>query len=461
MKDQTLDAAFAPFAKKMADAGWPEVAIRNFRRHYAQLAAGEAGLIPEAEIEAVRDLPDAEALPSEMKAVGQAALPRTVMVKLNGGLGTSMGLEKAKSLLVVKDGLTFLDIVARQALSSGIPLVLMNSASTRDDSLLLLRGYADLESNIPFDFAQHMVPKVNQATLQPAEWPEDPELEWCPPGHGDIYAALVTSGMLETLLAAGYGYAFTSNVDNLGAYIEPAILGYFVSEGLPFMMEVADRTEADQKGGHLARRRDTGRLLLRETAQCPSDDVAAFQDITRHRYFNTNNLWINLNALADLLARTENVLGLPLIRNSKTLDPRDPNSPPVYQLETAMGAAIELFDGAGALRVPRSRFAPVKTTNDLLGVRSDAYLLTEDWRVVLDPRREGSPPVVDLDPRYYRLIDDFETRFPYGPPSLVDCERLKVRGDVVFGAGVVCRGEVEVVNVTEAGSEIPDMSVLA
>jgi UTP--glucose-1-phosphate uridylyltransferase len=444
MKVGSLDAAFAPFAEKMAGAGLPEVAIRNFRRYYAQLAGGDSGMIAEAEIEAVRDLPDAEALPDEMTAFGRTALPRTVMVKLNGGLGTSMGLERAKSLLVVKDGLSFLDIVARQALSSGIPLVLMNSASTRYDSLVVLEGYPGLRRDIPFDFAQHMVPKVNQVTLQPAEWAEDPELEWCPPGHGDIYAALVTSGMLKMLRAAGYRYAFTSNVDNLGAYIEPAILGYFVSQELPFMMEVADRTEADQKGGHLARRRDSGRLLLRETAQCSAEDTAAFQDITRHRYFNTNNLWINLDALADLLERSDNVLSLPLIRNGKTVDPRKPDSPPVYQLETAMGAAIELFDGAGALRVPRSRFAPVKTTNDLLGVRSDAYLLTEDWRVVLDPRREGEPPVVDLDPRYYRLIDDFEARFPFGPPSLVACERLTVRGDVTFGAGVVCQGEVEI-----------------
>ncbi len=182
----------------------------------------------------------------------------------------------------------------------------------------------------------------------------------------------------------GYRYAFTSNVDNLGATIEPAILGYFVAQGLPFMMEVADRTEADQKGGHLARRAATGRLLLRETAQCPPSDTEAFQDITRHRYFNTNNLWINLDALADLLARSEDGVALPLIRNSKTVDPRDPDSPPVYQLETAMGAAIELFDGAGAIRVPRSRFAPVKTTDDLLGVRSDAYL--SDRRLARDAR---------------------------------------------------------------------------
>jgi UTP--glucose-1-phosphate uridylyltransferase len=298
-----------------------------------------------------------------------------------------------------------------------------------------------------------MVPKVDRATLGPAYWPHEPELEWCPPGHGDIYPALVTSGMLASLLDAGYEYAFTSNADNLSSAIDPAILGYFVAEQLPFMMEVANRSAADIKSGHPARR-PNGWLLLRESAQTPPEDLATFQDAERHRYVNTNNLWINLRSLADLLARNDNVLDLPLIRNSKTVDPRDPASPPVYQLETAMGAAIALFEGAGALRVPRTRFAPVKTTNDLLAVRSDAYLLTDDWRVALHPARRGDPPVVELDPRFYRLLDDFDARFPYGPPSLIECERLTVRGDVRFGAGVVCKGVVEIVNNASQRMEV-------
>jgi len=438
-----FEAAFAPFAEKMAAASLPEIAIRNFRQHYAELYEGRTGLIPEDTIMPVETLPDAENLPPELAGVGRAALARTVMLKLNGGLGTGMGLEKAKSLLVVKEGLTFLDIIARQALETGVPLVLMNSSYTRDDSLEALRRYPALWGEIPLDFAQHMVPKVDAATQGPAAWSQEPELEWCPPGHGDIYPSLVSSGMLATLLEAGYEHLFTSNADNLGAVIDVSILGYFAAQQLPFMMEVADRTEADQKGGHLAGRPEGG-YLLRETAQCPPDDLEAFQDVARHRYFNTNNLWISLRALAGMMARNGGVLDLPTIQNRKTIDPRDRASSPVIQLETAMGAAIALFAGAGALRVPRTRFAPVKTTNDLLGVRSDAYLLTEDWRVMLDPRRGGEPPVVDLDPRYYRLVDDFEARFPYGPPSLVACERLTVRGDVVFGPGVVCRGEVEI-----------------
>ncbi len=124
-----------------------------------------------------------------------------------------------------------------------------------------------------------------------------------------------------------------------------------------------------------------------------------------------------------------------MIRNSKTLDPRDPSSPKVYQLETAMGAAIASFEGSGALRVPRTRFAPVKTCDDLLGVRSDAFVLTEDWRVVLRPARRYGVPVISLDPKYYKLIDQMEARFPYGPPSLIECERLTVKGDVRFGRG--------------------------
>src|SRR5438105_1204399 len=80
------------------------------------------------------------------------------------------------------------------------------------------------------------------------------ELEWCPPGHGDIYTALVTSGMLDALLDAGYEHAFVSNSDNLGAVLDPRILAWFAAERIPFLMEVADRTEADRKGGHIAQR---------------------------------------------------------------------------------------------------------------------------------------------------------------------------------------------------------------
>jgi UTP--glucose-1-phosphate uridylyltransferase len=276
-----------------------------------------------------------------------------------------------------------------------------------------------------------------------------------PPGHGDIYTAIVTSGMLEALLDAGYEYAFVSNSDNLGAVLDPRIASWFAREELPFAMEVTDRTEADRKGGHLARRREDGRLVLRETAQTPEEDLEKLQDISRHRFVNTNNLWINLRALQAALDERGGVLGLPMIVNRKTVDPGDKSSPEVFQLETAMGAAIGVFEGAGAIRVSRRRFAPVKTTDDLLAVRSDAYVLTGDFRVELAPERDG-PPFIDLDNDYYKLLDDFEARFPAGPPSLVRCERLVVEGDVVFGRGVVVRGSVTI----EGPRKIGDGEVL-
>jgi UTP--glucose-1-phosphate uridylyltransferase len=281
-------------------------------------------------------------------------------------------------------------------------------------------------------------------------------MEWAPPGHGDLYTALVTSGLLEQMLERGYRYAFVSNSDNLGAVLHPRILAWFAGSGAPFLMEVADRTPSDRKGGHLARRRADGALVLREIAQTPDEDVEAFQDVARHRYFNTNTLWVDLRALADVLERSGGVVDLPMIVNRKTVDPGDKQSTPVIQLETAMGAAIGVFEGAAALRVPRSRFVPVKTTDDLLSLRSDAYVIGDGMAVGLAPERDGTPPLVALDPDHYKLVSDFEPRFPGGAPSLVGCDALTVRGDVTFGRDVVVRGEV----VVEGVERVPDGAVL-
>jgi UTP--glucose-1-phosphate uridylyltransferase len=249
--------------------------------------------------------------------------------------------------------------------------------------------------------------------------------------------------MLDALLDHGYRHAFVSNSDNLGAVLEPRILAWMAAEEIPFVMEVTARTEADRKGGHLARRPGGG-YVLRETAQTPEEDLAALQDIGRHRYVNTNNLWVDLRVLATVLRERHGVLGLPLIVNRKTVDPGDGSTPEVFQLETAMGAAIGVFDGARPVAVSRRRFSPVKTTEDLLALRSDAYVLAGDGRVELAPERDGTPPVVDLDDEHYKLLRDFDARFPAGAPSLVGCERIAVEGDVTFGRDVVVRGSVTV-----------------
>src|SRR5919204_6770831 len=278
---------------KMRADGAPEIAIDNFRHYYERLAKGETGTIPEDEIEPARDLPKAADLP-EPDEEGHEALDRTVTIRLNGGLGTSMGMTGAKTLLEVKEGLTFLDVIARQVLGLRerygirLPLILMHSFRTREDSLKALERYPQLEADAPLDFLQGRVPKLRADDLLPVSWPSEPEHEWAPPGHGDIYTSLLTSGMLDELLERGYEHAFVANSDNLGAVLDPRILAWFARERLPFAMEVLRRTQGDRKGGHVARRRGAG-LVLRETAQVRDEDQDAFQDIGRHRFFNANN----------------------------------------------------------------------------------------------------------------------------------------------------------------------------
>jgi UTP--glucose-1-phosphate uridylyltransferase len=274
-----------------------------------------------------------------------------------------------------------------------------------------------------------------------------------------VYIVLATTGMLDLLLAHGYEYLFISNSDNLGATLDLGILGYIASQGVPFLMEVADRTEADKKGGHIARMRSSeqgsgdGQLLLREVAQCPEGDLPAFQDIGRHKYFNTNNIWVSLSRLKQLLDEQHNVIKLPMIRNAKTTDPMDSSSPAVYQLETAMGAALAIFAGAQVLRVGRDRFMPVKTCDDLLRLRSDIYSLDEHYQIRADTHSEITH--IQLDSRYYKRIDDFEARFAAGAPSLRQCAQLTIQGDVRFGADVTCKGAVRITNRSERQRDLP------
>jgi UTP--glucose-1-phosphate uridylyltransferase len=443
--------------EKMRAEGLPEIAVDTFAHYEELLRSGEEGTLPEAELRPLTDVPSADELPDG----DRSALQRAAVLKLNGGLGTSMGMTRAKSLLAVKEGHTFLDVIVRQVLhlrehqGAQVPLLLMNSFATRDDTLAALERYPELEiEGLPLDFVQGKVPKLLVDSFEPVSWEADHSLEWAPPGHGDVFTSLATSGLLDTLLERGYEYLFLSNSDNLGAVLDPRILAWFAREELPFLSEVVDRTEADRKGGHLARRRDHDGLVLRETAQVPEQDQEAFEDIERHRFFNANNIWVNLPALRGTLDARDGVLGLPMIVNRKTVDPTDSSSPEVVQLETAMGAAIGVFEGAGAVHVPRARFAPVKTTDHLLVVRSDAYELADDWTVQLAPGRV-SAPIVELSGEY-KLLAGFEERFPHGAPSLREAERLEVEGDVHFGRDVVVRGRARV----EGPADVPDGAVL-
>jgi UTP--glucose-1-phosphate uridylyltransferase len=441
MAEEGLEAAEA----KMREAGQPEEAIRAFASAYRRLESGESAMLPSAELEPAGDVDTLERLPE----ADADALDRVAVVKLNGGLATTMGLRTPKSLVEARDGRSFLDIIIgntlalRQRYRVRLPLVLMNSQATERDTMPALESRPDLDTGLPTHFLQSMEPKIDAESHEPESWPADPALEWAPPGHGDVYGSLRSSGTLDALLDHGFRYAMISNADNLGATPDARIAGHLERGEIPFLMEVVEGTEADRKGGHIARRRSDGQLVLRETAQTPPEDEESFRDYRRWRYYNTNSLWIDLRVLKDRLDESDGVLELPLIINRKTVDPRDSTSPAVIQLESAMGAAIGSFKGAQLLCVPRTRFVPVKTTDDLLVLRSDVYTLSEEFVVSPVPERVGNLPYVELDPDFYKLLDDFEKRFPAGPPSLREAQRLIVHGDVTFEEGVRVRGAVE------------------
>ena len=431
------------FQAKMKADGLAPVVRDTYAHYYREVCTGETGLISDREIRPIH--PDEMTLYEdldEFATKGKSVAHQAMMIRLNGGLGTSMGLTGPKSLLPVKNDKSFLEIILGQTEHQGTTLALMNSFNTHATTLAGLKQINPKQN--PLLFIQNKFPKIRQEDLNPAQWPADPSLEWNPPGHGDVFTALSASGMLEDLIHRGIKYAFIANSDNLGAAMDAGLLGYFAENRFPFMMEVAEKTPSDIKGGHLARRYD-GRLVLRESAQCPEDELDAFMDIRRYRYFNTNNIWVNLERLQAIFEK-EGAIHLPIIINPKTLDPRDENSPPVYQIETAMGAAVALFDDASAVRVPRSRFMPVKKCNDLMAVRSDCYLLNTEFKLHQNPDRTLPSIRIQLDKRYFQKIDDFDARFANGVPSLIDCNSLIVEGDVTFEADVVIKGQVTINN---------------
>lgn len=463
--DPDLMQIFRPFALKMEEQSLPPIAINLFKCYFSQLMFGSQGKLNKKEILPVEEN-ELEHLDniSQYREEVDEAINELVVIKLNGGLGTSMGMEKAKSLITVREDKTFLDLildqirVLRDKYHTPVPLLFMNSFRTHLDTMLHIQ---DIENpyHLPLAFLQHKYPKITAEDNSPAKWPDNPELEWNPPGHGDLFTALITSGILKNLLEKGYKYAFISNSDNLGATMNENILGYLKAQEFTFLMEVTPRTVSDRKGGHLCRLLKNNRLALREIAQCPENELSEFMDINKYSFFNTNSIWLNLEALEKVFLRYR-MIPLDLIINNKTLDPRNPDSPQVYQLETAMGSAISAFDHAGALIVPRDRFAPVKTTGDLLTVMSDCFIISDMKTIIPNPARRKPAPDVQLDPDWYKKIDQFQQRFPHGAPSMLECDYFEVKGDFLFGRNITLKGRVVLKNNTGRQVKIEDGSVL-
>ncbi|MDF1552160.1 MAG: UTP--glucose-1-phosphate uridylyltransferase [Deferrisomatales bacterium] len=441
-------------------------AVEAFERMYRAYRSGADGRIPWGEISPAGegDIVSLEQFKTpQAMAAGERHLGEVAWIVLNGGLGTSMKMERAKSLVPVKGANSFLDLIAEHVLGLRrrygveLPLVFMNSFATRDDTLRALARHqlavGGRDGNpLPLDFVQHRFPRIREVDGLPFGEAGDRDA-WAPPGHGNLYLALRCSGLLDQLLGYGIRWVFVSNADNLGATPHPGLLHHLMTSGLEFAMEVTAKTAADVKGGTLVRR--GGRLQLLEIAQVEDEHRAEFQDLGTFPVFNTNNLWVDLAALAHRLQAGS--LDLPLIVNRKAV-----GDVAVVQLETAMGAAIGQFERAAGVLVGRDRFAPVKTIDDLLVRRSDAYLRGEASPLVVNPARAATlgPPLVALDPRHYGSVADLDRRVPVAP-SLVGARSLRVEGDVHFGRGVQVRGDVVVRAADGAALVIEDGAVLS
>ena len=183
----------------------------------------------------------------------------------------STGMTGAKSALEVKDDMTFLDLTVRQIEHLNtmhrvdVPLILMTSFNTHEDTLRIIKKYANQQLRIT-TFNQSRYPRILKETLLPAPTTaNDDKKNWYPPGHGDLYSALLHSDVLDQLIADGKEYLFVSNSDNLGAVyvvviilqalvaeistysVDQQILQHMIDSEAEFIMEVTDKTKADVK----------------------------------------------------------------------------------------------------------------------------------------------------------------------------------------------------------------------
>ncbi len=432
--------------EKMRKEGLSEALITDFLTKVEKVRQGDTGKVNWSSIgdlDPVQDEIDLENL-RKTETIQAESLQKLVVIKLNGGLGTSMGLSKAKSLIKIKNNKSFLEIITDQIryfnakYKVEIPLILMDSFNTQTDCAEELKSVG-FTQKLPTSFLQNKVPRLLKDSLTPLTV-SDPKEEWCPPGHGDIYLSLKETGILASLLEKGYEYAFISNGDNLGATIEPYILEYLRKEGLEFAMEMTPKTLADTKGGAIYRKMVDGKFVgleLLETAQVPPENEHEFSGMGKFRTFSTNNLWVNLRALNERL--NKGLLNLSLIVNPKNVEGKD-----VLQLETAMGSAIGNFQKTKGIIIPRDRFAPVKKCEDTLIRMSDAYTLNEDFSLTMSKERKNKElgeNLVSLDDKYYKKVNDF-TAFFLEIPSLVNSESFKVIGKVKFDTKIEIHGNV-------------------
>ena len=388
-------------------------------------------------------LPDFSSLPSPDDSKTARQLLKLVVGKLNGGMGTSMGCAGPKSLVMVRNNKSFLDLILDQIENLNrewrqkIPLLLMNSFYTHEETQVHL-STLEFSSEI-IGFQQNKFPRLDAESLSPLTPDKWGDQAYYPPGHGDFYQCIWQQGILQRLIDAGREILFISNADNLGAVVDSVILNYMDEFNIPFLMEMTPKTPADVKGGTLYQQ--DGKLKLLEIARVPDDKIDEFCDQKKFKVFNTNNIWINLIALKNRL--NQGPLELTVLVNRKNV-----GEIPAVQLETAIGSALECFEGAIGLTVSRDRFLPVKKTDDLLLVRSNLFTLNKGQLKINPQRKSHHLPKIELG-EFLQNIENFQNSLPI-IPDLVDLEELKIKGDVRFEGTASLKGKVHLEGLKKA-----------
>lgn len=422
--------------------------VGTFIYHYLRYLSGDTGKLKWDELQMLTpdDLAYRDRLDSTHQALGVASASSVGILKLNGGLGTTMGCTGAKSGIQIFLDKTFLDIIADQVLrlreqfSAPFPLILMNSFNTAVETKAILSPRIEY-----IELIQHEFPRINDETKLPFQHSSDPIQNWAPPGHGDVILSLITSGVAETLVRAGTHYLMLSNADNLGPTFDPSILGYMISQNLDFLIEATPKTAMDTKGGTLVK--SEGKFCLLERNQIDEEHIPFFEDPKLCSIFNTNTLWIYLPAL--LSAYKQAPFHLPLIINEKTIE-----NTKIVQLETAVGSAISHFDRSGVMVVDRNRFLPVKRTSDLLVILSD-LVQSDITQNTLTFNRKFNPtsyPDIAFDEPLSKM-SQFHRTFRC-IPSIKDLVSLSLSGNLIIEDGVVFKGRVDIHSDSEAPTRL-------
>nr|CDS26761.1 UTP glucose 1 phosphate uridylyltransferase [Hymenolepis microstoma] len=402
-------------------------------------------------------------MPAEKDII--SALSKLVIFKFNGDIGKSMNFDGTKSLIKVRNDKSFLEICLQQIddlnvkYNCDVPLVLMNSFKTDQDTEEFLKNMPKTRTQL-FTFQQNRFPRLSEETglLIPdscqISGSRDPK--WYVPGDGDVFRCLQELGLLKTYSDEGKKWIFLSDIDNLGATPDPAILCWLEEQEkcdatrIDFLMEVAERTSEDKKEGTLILYNGTLKLL--DLSQVSEEHVKDIVYSEQFKIVNTNSIWINIKALQNLL--NTRLLEMDLIVNRKTMK----NNTRTIQLEEFAASAISSFEKAIALKVPRKRMLSVKSISDLLLLRSDIFE-TNRSGLTLSPRRKSLDlPIIKLGSRL-KSIEDLQRRIP-STPSMINLSHLTLSGDIYFENNVTLKGSVKILAKNNETIVIPEGTVL-